>query len=114
MSAKTLRQVCETLKVSRRAVQGYEKEGLVTASGRNERGWLLYDEECQEQIRRVRFYQQLGLEVKGIKAFLNTSVEYQRRILLERQEALKKEIQERKELIVQISRLLSETEQRGE
>ena len=114
MSAKTLRQVCETLKVSRRAVQGYEKEGLVTASGRNERGWLLYDEECQEQIRRVRFYQQLGLEVKEIKAFLNTSVEYRRQILLERQEALKKEVQERKELIVQISWLLKETEQRGE
>ena len=114
MRAKTLRQVCETLEVSRRAVQGYEKEGLVTASGRNERGWLLYDEECQEQIRRVRFYQKLGLEVKEIKAFLNATTKHQRQILLERQRVIKKEIQERKELIVQISQLLKESEQRGE
>ena len=78
MSAKTLRQVCETLEVSRRAVQGYEKEGLVTASGRNERGWLLYDEECQEQIKLVKFYQQLGLTVKGIGVFLNAPKECQK------------------------------------
>lgn len=34
MSEITLREVCEKLGVSRRAVQGYEKAGLVTASGK--------------------------------------------------------------------------------
>ena len=29
----TLREVCDTLAVSRRAVQGYEKAGLVSAVG---------------------------------------------------------------------------------
>lgn len=106
MSAKTLRQVCETLEVSRRAVQGYEKEGLVTASGRNERGWLLYDEECQEQIKLVKFYQQLGLTVKGIGVFLNAPKECQKQILCERQEILRSEIKERKELLEQITKIL--------
>ena len=35
------REICETLGVSRRALQGYEKAGLVTASGRNKYGHLL-------------------------------------------------------------------------
>ena len=108
MSAKTLRQVCETLKVSRRAVQGYEKEGLVTASGRNERGWLLYDEECQEQIKKVRFYQRLGMELKEIKRFLDSSKACQRQLLCERQERIGNEIQERRELLVQIAKMLDE------
>lgn len=108
MSAKTLRQVCETLRVSRRAVQGYEKEGLVTASGRNERGWLLYDEDCQEQIRKVRFYQRLGLEVKEIKRFLDSPKEYQKQILCERREIIRNEVQERRELLGQIAKMLDE------
>lgn len=108
MAVKTLRQVCETLKVSRRAVQGYEKEGLVTASGRNERGWLLYDEESQEKIKKVRFYQRLGMEVKEIKMFLNSSKECQRQLLCERQERIRNEIQERQELLVQIVKILDE------
>lgn len=40
----TLREICEALEVSRRAIQGYEKAGLVVATGRNKYGHLLYDE----------------------------------------------------------------------
>ena len=47
---KTLRQVCTELKVSRRAVQGYEKAGLVAASGKNKYGHLLYGEPERERI----------------------------------------------------------------
>lgn len=35
MKEMTLREVCESANVSRRAVQGYEKAGLVSASGKN-------------------------------------------------------------------------------
>ena len=41
MEDKTLHEVCEAFGVSRRAIQGYEKAGLVSASGKNERGYLL-------------------------------------------------------------------------
>lgn len=43
MDELTLRQVCSVVNVSRRAVQGYEKMGLVSATNKNERGYLLYD-----------------------------------------------------------------------
>ena len=41
---KTLREICNILEVTRRAVQGYEKAGLVTPSERNKYGYLLYNE----------------------------------------------------------------------
>lgn len=47
---KTLREVCEMYRVTRRAIQGYEKAGLVLPSGKNKYGYLLYDEEAQRRI----------------------------------------------------------------
>ena len=41
MTVMTLREVCDSYGVSRRAVQGYEKAGLISASQKNERGYLL-------------------------------------------------------------------------
>lgn len=34
----TLREICESLGVSRRTLQGYEKAGLVASTGRNKYG----------------------------------------------------------------------------
>lgn len=67
----TLRQICAELNVSRRAVQGYEKYGLVAPAGKNKYGHLLYGESERERIRLVRFYQQLGFPLKEIKALLD-------------------------------------------
>lgn len=69
-SSKTLHELCDALGVTRRAVQGYEKEGLVSASGRNKYGHLLYDEASQNRIARIRLYQQFGFKVKEIKYLL--------------------------------------------
>lgn len=69
-SSKTLHELCEALGVTRRAVQGYEKEGLVSASGRNKYGHLLYDEASQKRIAQIRLYQQFGFKVKEIKYLL--------------------------------------------
>lgn len=68
---QTLRQMCAELKVSRRTVQGYEKAGLVTPSGRNKYGYLLYDEPERERIRLIRFYQQLGFPLKEMNPLLD-------------------------------------------
>ena len=68
---QTLRQVCAELKLSRRAVQGYEKAGLVAPSGKNKYGHLLYGEPEREQIRLIRFYKQLGFHIKEIKGLLD-------------------------------------------
>ncbi len=39
-----LREICREFEISRRTVQGYEKAGLVSASGRNKYGHLQYDD----------------------------------------------------------------------
>lgn len=63
----TLREVCKTTGVSRRAVQGYEQAGLVTPTGRNERGYLLYNKSEQEKIRQIKFFQEMGFSIREIK-----------------------------------------------
>ena len=67
----TLREVCTATNVSRRAVQGYEKAGLVRASGKTNRGYLIYNEETQERIRQIRLYQQLGFSIKEITEIID-------------------------------------------
>ena len=68
---KTLREVCDSLDVTRRAVQGYEKAGLVSASGRNKYGHLLYNGVAQERIARIRFYQNLGFSIREIAELMD-------------------------------------------
>ena len=67
----TLREICEALGVSRRAIQGYEKAGLVSASARNKYGHLLYDKHAEERIAQIKFYQQLGFSLKEIVAIID-------------------------------------------
>ena len=62
----TLHELCDACGVSRRAVQGYEKAGLVQPSGRNNRGYLIYDPAAQERIRTIRLYQRFGFQVREI------------------------------------------------
>ena len=73
MEEKTLKEVCELVGVTRRAVQGYEEAGLVTATGRNKYGHLLYDDRAVEKIKEIKQYQDFGFEVKEIKVLLKAS-----------------------------------------
>lgn len=67
----TLREICETLAISRRAIQGYEKAGLVVATGRNKYGYLLYDDAAKSRIEKIKFYQQLGFTIKEITIIID-------------------------------------------
>lgn len=62
----TIRQITETYGISRRAIQGYEKAGLISSSGTTKYGHLLYDEAMQERIRLIKFYQQTRFTLKEI------------------------------------------------
>lgn len=66
----TLHELCNAYTISRRTVQGYEKHGLVKATGRNMRGYLLYDSQMQAEIRKVRQFQNFGFQVKEIKTLM--------------------------------------------
>ena len=62
----TLHELCDAFGISRRTVQGYEKHGLVRATGRNPRGYLLYDLQMQAEIQKVHQFQKFGFQVKEI------------------------------------------------
>ena len=91
---KTLSEVCSVLKVSRRAVQGYENAGLVSATGKNKYGHLLYDEEAQWRIKQIRLLQQLGFRVKEIKDIIDAPAEVAA-------EAIKRQIEQMDDIIRQ-------------
>ena len=96
MDAMTLREICDSLEVSRRAVQGYEKVGLVKPTGKTERGHLLYDERMQERI-------------KEIAEIIDASSDI-RRVALERQLVrLKKKKEDVEALIQEVYRLIEKS-----
>lgn len=99
MEVMTLREVCDACEVSRRAVQGYEKAGLVSASKRNERGYLLYDREQQEKIRQIKFYQKLGFKIREIKGLQGLSRSEMKETLKRQVKKLECENREKEELI---------------
>ena len=64
MTLFTLKKICEDCNVKRRAVQGYEKLGLVSAIGKNKYGHLLYDSQCKDKIIQIKQYQDIGFSLK--------------------------------------------------
>ena len=63
---ETLRELCEHTGVSRRAIQGYEKAGLMSAAARNERGYLLYDAKTQDRVRMIKLLQNLEFSIREL------------------------------------------------
>ena len=91
---KTLSEVCSVLEVSRRAVQGYENAGLVSETGKNKYGHLLYDEDAQRRIKQIRLLQHLGFRVKEIKDIIDAPSEVAA-------EAIKRQIEQMDDIIRQ-------------
>lgn len=108
MEGKTLREVCADTGVSRRAVQGYEKVGLVSATGKNKYGHLLYDEYSENRIRLIRFYQQIGLSVRDISKIIDAPEDIRKEALQFQLEKLELQYRELGKLINQIRQHLSE------
>ena len=104
---KTLSEVCSVLEVSRRAVQGYENAGLVSATGKNKYGHLLYDEEAQWRIKQIRLLQQLGFRVKEIKDIIDAPEEVLRKAVERQIESLKAEIEYKEEIIRQAKKMVN-------
>ena len=103
----TLREICETLGVSRRALQGYEKAGLVMASGRNKYGHLLYDKDAEMRIAQIKFYQQLGFTIKEITRIIDAPEAELRSALEQRVQKLREEKTEMDELIERANQIIA-------
>ena len=85
----TLREVCNSLGVSRRVVQGYEKVGLVVSSGKNKYGNLLYDEVAVEKIHCIKQYQDFGFKVKEIAELMKATDDVYVEMMSKRLEIMK-------------------------
>lgn len=106
MTEMTLREVCRTIDVSRRAVQGYEKVKLVSATGKTESGHLLYNDSAVCRIKRIKLFQDMGFTIKEIQTIIDSPAEILKPALLTRKEKLNKDIQHRKAMITIIEEML--------
>lgn len=102
----TIRELCDTFGVSRRAIQGYEKAGLITASGKNNRGHLLYDETAQDRIMRIKFLQLVGFRIKDIAYIIDAPDDILKSALEEQLQKLKEEQEHIEQLIGKTLKLI--------
>ena len=102
----TLREVCKMTGVSRRAIQGYERAGLVLPTGKNERGYLLYDEDAMERIRQIKFFQDMGFSIKEIKEISSAPRSVLKSAVEQRIMALQEEVVQKKKIIYEAQELL--------
>ena len=106
----TLREVCAMLRISRRTIQGYEKAGLVSPSGKNKYGYLLYDETARTRIQTVRFYHQLGFSIREIQKIADASPAVKKAALMTRIAALEAKQTELQQLIQQVKQYIATME----
>ena len=107
MAEMTLREVCRTLGVSRRAVQGYENANLVSATNKTESGYLLYNDSARERIKQIKLYQNMGFTIKEIKAIIDGPAELLKSALIDREEKLKSDIEHSQTMIVIIQKMIA-------
>ena len=89
---KTLRDIRNMLGLSRRIIQGYEENKLVSPSDKNKYGHNLYDEDAIKRIAYIRFYQELGFELREISEFIDSPIDELIEILKERSLTIQKQI----------------------
>lgn len=111
MEKITLREVCNRVGVSRRAMQGYEKVGLVVSSGKNKYGYLLYDEKEVEKIRRIKQYQDFGFKVKEIVVLMDAADEVYIEMVSAKMEMMKKQLKNLMTNIEMAEKLLTDRQQ---
>ena len=89
---KTLTEIRKYLNVSRKAIQGYEKHGLITGSQKDKYGRHVYDEKTMERIVKIRFYQKLGFSVKEIKELIDSNSEQIKKSLIDKKEEIENKL----------------------
>lgn len=71
MELITLKTMCESVGVSRRSIQCYEKAGLMTPTDKNKYGHLLYDNNALHRAEVIKFLQELGFKLREIKEIID-------------------------------------------
>lgn len=107
MEKFTLREIHVSYGISRRAIQGYEKANLVSASGKNEYGHLLYDIVAVNRIQKIKLYQDMGFSIKEIQTIIDGPTEILKNALEKREQILQGNILHNQAMILLIRDILS-------
>ena len=110
MKNYTLRELCETCGVTRRAVQGYEDHGLISPCGKTERCYLLYDSSAVEKAIKIKSLQNYGFTVKEIKLYLSSDNFTKKSMLKQKLEKLKRNKAQMISYIKEIEILINQKE----
>lgn len=110
MKEYTLRELCEKCNVTRRAVQWYEKHGLVKPCGKNKMGYLLYNEDFFEKVKEIKSLQNYGFKVSEIKEYFNNTGEVKKTLLKQKCDELKQKSSKLISYINEIEALLNKGE----
>lgn len=106
MENMTLRELCQKLGVTRRAVQGYEKKGLVSATSKNKYGYLIYDDEARKRILQIKMYQKIGFSLQEISELIDASNDWKVEALECQLIVLKTQERELNKIIVETKKLI--------
>ena len=106
MEEFTLRDIHTSYGISRRAIQGYEKADLVSATGKNEYGHLLYDDDALARIQKIKLYQDMGFTIKEIQDIIDGPGELLKDALTKRKRKLQENIQHNENMISLIQDIL--------
>ena len=101
----TLKVLCESVGVSRRSIQCYEKAGLMAPTDKNKYGHLLYDDQMLHRAKVIKFMQDLGFKLKEIKEIIDAPNHVIK-------EALEKRLQELEEETVRLDQVMKEAAER--
>lgn len=101
-----LKELCEKAGVSRRAVQGYEKAGLVWAVRKNGYGYLMYDETALERTKRIRLYQNMGFTIRQITEIMDAPNDVLKAALMSQLAVLEHELYAKEQLICQVKMMI--------
>lgn len=90
--AKTLKQVCELLNVSRRVIQRYETKELIHTDLKDKYGHLLYDQKTINRMMNIRLYQKMEFKLNEIITFIDKPDKERKEILINRINKLKSDL----------------------
>lgn len=90
---RLLRDIRNTLGLTRRIIQGYEEKGLIKPSGKDKYGRLLYDEDTIKRMAYVRFYQNLGYKLNEISEMIDGPEDEIKKLLINKKAMIKNQIQ---------------------
>ena len=107
MDNMTLRELCELVGVTRRAIQGYERIGLVSATSKNKYGYLLYDKSTMKRIEKIIVFQNMEFTLKEIKEIIDAPKEVLKPIIEKQIEKLILKQSKIEETIIQAQEMIS-------